>query len=278
MNFVEVAIRGDVDSGELLALLEHDVLGSWEAGGASYLYYSEEKWDSSALDELKGALSILGVEKPEDVLTVRVVPDQDWNSVWAASLTPVRIGERIVIRQSWHPADERDDAIELVIDPRRAFGTGYHATTQLVVEWLEENISGGERVLDAGTGSGILSMAAIRLGAASALAFDNDPVAIECAAEYCRVNGFGPELELRVASFEEIEPGDFDVVLANMDIRSLPQLCRLLPGFLGRGGKACLSGLLHQDVGEVAEIIAQQGMRITAQRARDEWVALEVRH
>ena len=104
-------------------------------------------------------------------------------------------------------ADPEFSGIELVIDPRRAFGTGYHATTQLVVEWLEAHVRGGGVVLDVGTGSGILAMTAIRLGAASALGVDNDPVAVECAREYAVLNGFGPELELRVASFEDLDAG-----------------------------------------------------------------------
>ena len=164
------------------------------------------------------------------------------------------------IRQSWHAADPEFRGIELVIDPKRAFGTGYHATTQLVVEWLEEHIRGGERVLDVGTGSAILAMTAIRLGAASALGLDNDPVAVECAAEYAALNGFGGELELRVASFEDLDAGKFDVIVANLDIRTLPRLCEFLKRLMADGAIACLSGLQEQDYEEVAAALAQAGL------------------
>jgi ribosomal protein L11 methyltransferase len=278
MNFIEIAVKSELDSGELLAMLDDSsaVLGSWEADGVIYLYYPEEKWDNAYLTDLKKGLARLGLEDREELLSIREVPDQDWNAVWVSSLQPVRIGRRIRIRQSWHPADEQFDGIELVIDPKRAFGTGYHATTQLVIEWLEDHIRGGERVLDVGTGSAILAMAAIRLGAASAMAIDIDPVAIECAREYGRSNGFGAELDLRVCSYETLEPG-YDIILANMDIRSLPALCRHLPRLLNRGGTVCLSGLQPQDFDEIVGVLAETDLQIRTRTGREEWIALQLK-
>jgi ribosomal protein L11 methyltransferase len=163
-----------------------------------------------------------------------------------------------------------------VIDPKRAFGTGYHATTQLVVEWLEGHIRGGERLLDVGTGTGILSMAAIRLGAGSALAVDNDPVAVECAREYCQSNGFGPELELRVCSFEDLAESAFDVIVANLDIRTMPLLCPHLPRLLKRGGIGCLSGLQEQDLEEISQALTQAELHVESVTRREEWIALSI--
>ena len=219
----------------------------------------------------------MGVEDRENLLTIRAVPDQDWNAEWAKSLKPIRIGRQVRIRQSWHESDAAFDGIELVIDPKRAFGTGYHETTQLVIEWLEDHILGGERILDVGTGSGVLAMAAIRLGAAMALAVDNDPVAIECAREYCGANGFGPELELRAASFEDLEGIGYDVVVANLDIRTMPSFCPHLRRLLKPGGLACLSGLQPQDFQEVSEALARVGLHASGRTGREEWIALTIR-
>jgi ribosomal protein L11 methyltransferase len=276
MNFIEVTIEGSLDSGELLAMLENgESLGAWDAEGVLRLYWSEEKWSPAVLSDLKGALARLGIEAGSS-LVIRSVPDQDWNAKWTASLNPIRLGRRVRIRQSWHSADAAFDGIELVIDPKRAFGTGYHATTQLVVEWLEEHIRGQERILDVGTGSGILAMAAIRLGAASALAVDNDPAALECAREYCETNGFGPELDLRACSFEDLETEVFDVILANLDIRTLPMFCRHMPRLLKARGIACLSGLQQQDLEEISQALSQAGLRINSKKQRDEWLCLGV--
>jgi ribosomal protein L11 methyltransferase len=276
-DFIEVSVRTRVDSGELLAMLqEGEPLGGWEKDGVLYIYWPEAKWGSKALEDLKRALVRLEGGQREVSLTIRSIPDEDWNATWAASLHPIRLGRRIRIRQSWHCSDAAFDGIELVIDPKRAFGTGHHATTQLVIEWLEGHIHGGERILDVGTGSGILAMAALRLGAVSALAIDNDPAAVECAREYSEANGFGPELELRAASFDDCALDRFDVIVANLDARALPRLCRIMPGLLSVGGLACLSGLQSRDYEEIAQAATSAGLRIHARMEREDWLALVV--
>jgi len=277
-RFIEVTLNAEVDAGELLALLsEREALGAWETGGTLRLYWPEEKWDDAAMEELTRALSLLGIDRHRSRLTVSVIEDEDWNAAWAASLAPIRLGRRIRVRQSWHSSDPDFKGIELVIDPKRAFGTGYHATTQMIVEWLEENIQGGERVLDVGTGSGILAMCAIRLGARSALAIDVDPVAIECARGYLDLNGFGAELELKTASFEDLDVGQFDMVLANLDGKTLPALCGFLPRILSPSGRACFSGLQEENCGEIADGLLKTHLRIHAHMQREEWLALEIR-
>jgi ribosomal protein L11 methyltransferase len=276
-NFVEVSIQADVDSGELLARLQDgETLGGWEKDGITHLYWPEEKWTPAALEDLKGAIKAMGIELENAGLTIREIPDKDWNAVWAASLQPIRLGGRLRIRQSWHSIDPSFDGIELVIDPKRAFGTGYHATTQLVIEWLENEIHGGERILDVGTGSGILSMAAIRLGAASALAIDNDPVAVECAREYASANGFGSELELRTASFDDLDTGAFDVIVANLDGKTLPRFCGVMQQLLKTTGVACLSGLQEQDCEEIRDALTQINFHVHSQFRREDWLALVV--
>jgi ribosomal protein L11 methyltransferase len=277
-KFIEVSLRAALDSGELIAMMqEEEAVGSWEKDGILHFFWPERLWRPAVLEDFKRALAGLGFDVREVDLAVHVIEDQDWNAVWAASLHPIRVGKRIRIRQSWNSNDPAFSGIELVIDPKRAFGAGYHATTQMILEWLEDHIHGGERVLDIGTGTGILAMAALRLGAASALAIDNDPVAIECAREYALVNDFGAELDLRVASFETARLGGFDVAVANLDIRALPSLCSSLPGILNADAMACLSGLQIQDYEEAFESLAGAGLTINARFDREEWLALEVR-
>jgi ribosomal protein L11 methyltransferase len=276
-NFVEVSIQADVDTGELLARMQDgETLGCWEKDGIIHIFWPQEQWTPTALEDLKRALAAMGIELGSTGLTIQEVPDQDWNAAWTASLQPIRLGRRMRIRQSWHSSDPTFDGIELVIDPKRAFGTGYHATTQLVIEWLENRIHGGEKVLDVGTGSGIPSMAAIRLGAASALAIDNDPVAVECAREYAVNNGFGGELELRTASFEDLGPGEFDVIVANLDGKTLPRFCAVMPQLLKESGIACLSGLQEQDYEEIHNALTKNNFHVQSRFGREDWLALVV--
>ena len=275
LSFIEVSIKTGVDSGELLAMLEDgETLGSWERDGVLHIYWPEDKWSRESLEKLKKVLGQMGANMREADIQVRSIPDRDWNAAWAASLQPIRLGRRIRVRQSWHPPDAGFHGIELVIDPKRAFGTGYHATTQLVIEWLEDHIHGGERILDVGTGSGILAMVAIRLGAVSALAVDNDPVAVECAREYAAINGFGPELELKVASFEMLHADRFDVIVANLDGKTMPRLCEFLSLLVHAEGAACLSGLQEQDYEEVSAALRSAGFQIVEKRQREDWLAL----
>lgn len=130
--------------------------------------------------------------------------------------------------------------------------------------------------LDIGTGTGILSMVAIRLGADSAVAIDNDPAALECAKEYAEVNGFGKELELRAGSFENLNAGRFDLIVANLSGKTMPGLCAVLPSMMKHGGAACLSGFQQQDYDIVAAALWDGGLQVNARMDREDWLALEV--
>ena len=252
-------------------------LGGYDAEGRLCLYWTEARWNDEGRNALNEVLRQCGDAQAESTLTVHDIPDQDWNRRWTESLQPIRIGRRVRVRQSWNAEEIPPGGFELVIDPKRAFGTGYHATTQLIVEWLEDLIRGGERLLDVGTGSGILAMVALRLGARSVLAIDNDPEAIECAREYAAANGFGADLELRVTRLEEVDPEPFDLILANLDRKTLLPYFARFHGHLAPGGAVLISGLLRDDDTDISEALAATGWKICGRTERDEWLALELR-
>jgi ribosomal protein L11 methyltransferase len=276
-SYIEIHLGTSVDAGELMGMLEESAcLGACERDDGLCLYWPKEHWHAGVLQDLLEALQRLGDLDAGCTATVTELADQNWNERWAQWLQPIRLGERIVIRQSWNSASVPDGGFELVIDPKRAFGTGYHATTHLIASWLEELIRGGERVLDVGTGSGILAMAALRLGATYALGIDNDPEAIECSLEYAAVNGFGADLELRVAALEDLGSEHFDLVLANLDRNTL---LRYFAGFhkhVSAGSRLVISGLQSEDYGDICKALATTGWRIHGRRDREEWMALEL--
>jgi ribosomal protein L11 methyltransferase len=272
-DWVDVEIRSTLDAGEVLGLLGDPLVqGAWQDDRAIHLYWSGPTWSSAHLAHLRWVLrELTGNRLPEPDIVVHALPDQDWNRQWAESVKPLRIGKRLVIRPTWEKVDGRSGQIEIILDPKRAFGTGHHATTRMLLEWLEEVIHGGESVLDVGTGSGILAMAAVRLGAARAVGMDHDADAVECAREYAAVNGFGPELALQCGTLTEERL--YDCVLANLDRQTLLQLAAPLAASTGR--ILLTSGVLTDQRQAIADAFARLDLYEKRVREQDGWLAIE---
>ena len=272
-DWVDVHIKCEVDAGELLARLEDAaVQGAWQDAETIHLYWPAEEWSPDRYDKIKEALRTFeGSGKPEPDIVVYHVPHEDWNRLWAQSVKALRIGTRIIVRPSWEAVQVRPDQIEIVLDPKQAFGTGHHATTRLLLEWLEDSVQGGESVLDVGTGSGLLAMTALRLGSARAMGIDNDPVAIECAIDYAGVNGFGKELQFRCGTVSQGE--QYDLVLANLDRQTLLLLADHLASVTRH--RLLVSGVLLDQRLEIAAAFAEAGLYPVAEREAEGWVAIE---
>lgn len=272
-EWVDVQISSDLDAGEVIGLLEDaSVTGAWQEGGTIHLYWPGQQWSPAHLARLRQTLHRLtrpGVGEPE--IAVRSLPHQDWNRRWAQSVKPLRLGRRIVIRPSWESVEPQGQHIEIILDPKRAFGTGHHATTSLLLEWLEDEVQGGETVLDVGTGSGLLAMVALRLGAAQAVGIDHDPDAIDCAREYASVNGFGRELSLECRSLSPGPP--YSLVLANLDRRTLLDLAQPLAA--STGTTLLASGLLLDHREEIVGAFAGVGLYPDHEREREGWLAMK---
>ncbi|GKS57597.1 hypothetical protein YTPLAS18_11240 [Nitrospira sp.] len=281
-EWIEVSVQvseSSLDAGELLGALQvAAVTGGWQDGQRIRLYWPREAWTTDMAAHVRDTLVALGCEAATSTLTVSTMPAEDWNAVWARSVKPIRIG-RLVVRPPWDVPPTEPGLIDLVIEPKLAFGTGHHATTQMLVEWLSESITGGESVLDVGAGTGILAMVALRLGAIYAEAWELDPQVVDYARGYARDNGFGDELRIRQGSPSAGHGrlrAQWDLVLANLDRGGLTEMAEEL-GRLGQDGAVVLvSGLLTEQVVEMEPVFAQQGLYVTARRDRDGWVALRL--
>ena len=275
-DWIDVTIQAGIDAGELLgALSDPFVQGAWQDGPTIHLYWPSNRWSADHVAALRAVLQQFG-EADAEVL-VQSIPDQDWNRQWAQSVRPIRIGRQIVIRPSWAPAVLQPHDIEIVLDPKQAFGTGHHATTRMLLEWLEDLVHGGESVLDVGSGSGILAMVALRLGAASALGVECDPVAVDCARDYAKENGFNQELELVCGTLSDLAGRiDPDLVLANLDRQTLLLLRDELTVYVSHGARLLLSGILLDQEQEILEAFSTAGALFSQRREQDGWVALEL--
>jgi ribosomal protein L11 methyltransferase len=190
------------------------------------------------------ACHAIGILVPD--YRVRSVPDRDWVSRSRDQFGPLRVSERLWIVPTWHSPPE-PGAINLILDPGLAFGTGTHATTRLCLQWLERTITGGETILDYGCGSGILAIAALRLGARRAVGVDIDPGAVAVARANAERNGVAGEFLHDCASLAF----SADVVVANILANPLKLLAPVLISRCVRGGRLALSGILAEQASEV---------------------------
>ncbi|AWP81730.1 50S ribosomal protein L11 methyltransferase [Bordetella bronchiseptica] len=210
--------------------------------------------------------------------SLREVPDADWVRLTQSQFGPIPISERLWIVPSWHrddPAvpglvpDAARDAIHIELDPGLAFGTGSHPTTHLCLAWLEAELPAGARLLDYGCGSGILAIAARKLGAGETVAVDIDPQAVQSTVDNAEVN----QVRLQAMLPDALPAGEFQVVVANILSNPLKVLAPMLAGRVAPGGHLVLSGVLERQADEVAAAYAPW-LTMSVWRERDGWVCL----
>ncbi|MDR4479395.1 MAG: 50S ribosomal protein L11 methyltransferase [Nitrospira sp.] len=277
-DWIQVDVRTSLDAGELLGILnDPNVTGAWQEQDCIHLYWPAARCGQDTWQGLRLALTQLGHTEPADAIIINDLVDRDWNAEWSRLVEPIRIG-RVVIRPNWKKVTLNPGDIELIIDPKQAFGTGHHATTQLLIHWLQQVVTPTDRVLDLGTGSGVLAMVALRLGAAAAVGEDVDPVAIDCARDYAHVNGFDARLTWLLGDAQAQTADDrFEptLVLANLDRQTLLGAAETLCGYAAGGARLLLSGLLNDQRAEIEAAYASHGVYVKAAREQDGWVALE---
>ncbi len=249
----------------------------------AYIEASDPEVVERTIEEVTQALGHLQVFdlRPIGEVATRLIDEADWAVEWKRHFPVLRVGRRLVIRPTWrrHRAAEGD--VVLALDPGMAFGTGLHPTTRLCLAALESladrGAIEGRRILDVGCGSGILAIAGARLGAASALGIDTDPIAIEATTANARRNRIGRRIHAREGSLPTGE-GPFEVVLANLIASLLVRLAADLRAELAPGGTLLASGIFIDREAEVRDAFERAGLRITSRFAEGDWIALEAVH
>lgn len=210
---------------------------------------------------------------PDSDWITREVPDADWVRVTQSQFGPIHVGERIVIVPSWHANDPAlnlsDNVIALELDPGLAFGTGSHPTTHLCLEWLAVHLQGRPTVLDYGCGSGILAIAACKLGAGSVYAIDIDEQAVSSTEYNAQVN----QVALKAGLPDDLPEGWFELVVANILSNPLKVLAPMLANRVAPGGRLVLSGVLERQADDVAAAYAPW-LKLSVWQSREGWVCL----
>jgi ribosomal protein L11 methyltransferase len=229
--------------------------------------------------EALGHLRAFGL-RPIGELRTRIVHEADWAEAWKAFFPVLRVGRRLVVRPTWRRHRARPGDVVIALDPGMAFGTGLHPTTRLCLAALEPLADDGRladaTVLDVGCGSGILAIAALRLGAASALGVDTDPIAIESTHSNARRNRLARRLHARAGSLPTGE-APFDVVLANLIAGVLVPLAADLRDELRPGGTLVASGIFVEREGDVLAAFESAGLSVVDRSVEGDWIALVAR-
>ena len=247
--------------------------------GLSRIKLYLEDHQKEELARLEGILSPLG-------LTARVdaMPETDWETAWQDSYPPQPIGQSLVVLPCWQADADTQGRLPVILDPGLTFGTGAHASTQMVMEAMEKAALSGKTCLDLGSGSGILSITALRLGAKKAVGVDIDPMAEDIARENAGYNGYAaPEFTAKTGNvladkrlMESLEM-PWDVVLVNIVADVIVALAPVLPRFLGADSKLILSGILDSRLSDVEQALARAGLTVTATHQKEEWRCLEAK-
>lgn len=231
------------------------------------------------LERVRQAWALEMADEPCPEIDFELLADRDWEREWMDGFAPLRMGERLWIVPSWHDAPD-PDAVNLLLDPGLAFGTGTHPTTALCLGWLDELAGEGAlagcRVLDFGCGSGILAIAALKLGAASALGTDIDPQALIASRDNAERNAIdGGDFALVLPeALPDVTEAPFAVVVANILAGPLVELAPIIAGHVAPSGRLALSGILAQQADEVLDAYRDQGLAMDEPVERDGWVRL----
>ena len=249
-----------------------------------YLEDDQEGWNRLA--QVRILLSALKKQHPEYaplLLTMENVADEDWENNWKQFYKPMEIGERLLVVPEWEQTED-DTRVKLILNPGLTFGTGSHATTRLCLTALDRLIRGGEKVLDLGCGSGILSIVALRLGAARAFACDVDPTCVNVAYENAALNGVDRDrYTVRagdVTADRELQRefgGDYDVVVANIVADVIIALAPRVRPLLKAGGVFLCSGIIDDRAAEVKQKLLDAGWQIEEERSSVVWFSYTCR-
>ncbi|MDE2821852.1 MAG: 50S ribosomal protein L11 methyltransferase [Chloroflexota bacterium] len=297
-NWIEVSMRVDGESAEALA----EVLGRFGHQGLSLEQdgIQPDTWDEDEVPpaenlilraylldddkfpdkrrELETALGRMRLMYPMPKPSYSSVREDDWASAWKAHYQPLRLGKRLLVRPLWVDVELARGDIEIALDPGMAFGTGTHPTTQLCLEAMEAMAGPALDVLDLGCGSGILAIAAAKLGAGKVLALDIDPIAVRAARENAALNGVAQQVAVEQGSLESVisSARRFDLLMVNILARVILEMSgRGLAQVLRPGGIAIFSGIIDNQADEVEASLRRAGLLPVARCKKGDWVLIK---
>ena len=247
-------------------LIEQELLDKPRDTVIIHLYLEPSAQPAETLALIAARMEAAGLDYTAEM---EKVEQEDWQNGWRKYYHPMEIGRRLAVVPSWQ--EYETDRIKLVLDPGLAFGTGGHETTSLCLEALDRLVKGGERVLDIGTGSGILAIAALKLGAAEAEGVDIDPVAVRTAGENAALNGVADQLTVLVGDLSDKASGKYQIITANIVANAILSLAPAVPGLMAEGGVFIASGIIDTRKDEVLAGLRAAGLTVRQVSEKRGW-------
>lgn len=240
-------------------------------------YIPEERNVLELVETIKAKISLLpsfGLDIGEGTVFLSDVNESDWANEWKKYYKPTKIGQKIVVKPTWEDYDKQEGDLIIELDPGMAFGTGTHETTSMCIRELEKYVDESKRVFDIGCGSGILAIAAAKLGGKEVVAGDLDEVAVKVSKENCELNNVSDKVVVKHGSLFEVVEGKADVIVANIIADIIKILANDVSKFLSEDGVFISSGIIHAKIDEVVESLEKNGFEIVEIVKLGEWSAI----
>ncbi|MDQ7817716.1 MAG: 50S ribosomal protein L11 methyltransferase [Melioribacteraceae bacterium] len=275
-KFIQYTVSTTPHNNELISgmLWQFDFAGITEVDNLLNIFVDPE----NIISENEIAL-VLEAAKNEGFITeyfihTSIVEDKNWNEEYEKSVKVIEVSERLVIKPSFKEYNPKENQIVITIDPKMSFGTGEHETTKLILTILEKYISPGDFVLDVGSGTGILAIASVMLGAKKAIGIDNDEWCLLNGNENVKLNSLEEKVEIRLGEISQIEEKNFDLILANINKHILLEVTPHIKSKIKKTGKLILSGLLESDADEILSKYSLSQFEMIEKKQFGDWIAI----
>lgn len=275
-NGIMIEDYSDIEEGLKIVygdLIDEGILNADKTRGAVSIYIPDDKNYNDYVAFLRERFSAEGISAEMKLMGV---DEEEWSTAWKKYYHPIRVGERLVVVPAWEKYDEEPSDIVVKMDPGMAFGTGTHETTRLVCGLIEKYLKPGERMLDVGTGSGILSICASKLGAKECYAYDIDPVAVRVARENCKDNG----CDNIICDVSDLLAnvytggGHYDFAVANIVADIIIRMAPDIGNYLKKGAYLITSGIIERYAPDVRAAMAEGGFTLVDEAMESDWVAM----